>query len=425
MRATGRCQELSAAPSTWGSPMSDVGQQVHGDQQPMPRPAPGGCRWVRRCRVSTVLPRSRGHARYAAEHPAADLAFGVVRQQHHRARPHRADRHFARAAVPGVLEVLTHDNRPQMRSLDFMLQGHDGAHGLAVQAASQRRDPLQRAADRPGGGRDLRGGALRRRAGAGAVRGRRRTRPSCWPTWIGPRVPSRLKAGYSPPPKPRGDADSGVRGGGGAARCRVHQRRRAPQPDGDARHHRAARRRRPADGLRQDAGFAEQPLVRVARLRHLEGRGRRCATPTSAVRSAPACVRNTSCYLAVMAALRLKRSVRVVLTRQQMFTFGHRPETWQRVQLGADARRHACARSCTTPSPRPRASRTTWRSSSTGPASSTGATTSGSTTSSSSSTSYTPDRHARTRRGARRARARSGDGRAGLRSSAWTRWSCG
>ena len=41
--------------------------------------------------------------------------------------------------------------------------------------------------------------------------------------------------------------------------------------------------------------------------------------------------------LAVMAALALKRSVRVSLTRQQMFTFGYRPRTFQRVQLGAAA----------------------------------------------------------------------------------------
>jgi len=40
--------------------------------------------------------------------------------------------------------------------------------------------------------------------------------------------------------------------------------------------------------------------------------------------------------LAVMAALQLQRSVRVVLTRQQMFSFGHRPETWQRVKLAAN-----------------------------------------------------------------------------------------
>ena len=41
--------------------------------------------------------------------------------------------------------------------------------------------------------------------------------------------------------------------------------------------------------------------------------------------------------LAVMAALALKRSVRVVLTRQQMFTFSYRPATIQRLALGAQA----------------------------------------------------------------------------------------
>jgi xanthine dehydrogenase YagR molybdenum-binding subunit len=42
-------------------------------------------------------------------------------------------------------------------------------------------------------------------------------------------------------------------------------------------------------------------------------------------------------FLAVMAARELKRSVRVSLTRQQMFTLGHRPQTLQRVALGAAA----------------------------------------------------------------------------------------
>ncbi|SOD82711.1 xanthine dehydrogenase family protein molybdopterin-binding subunit [Spirosoma fluviale] len=40
-------------------------------------------------------------------------------------------------------------------------------------------------------------------------------------------------------------------------------------------------------------------------------------------------------FMAVMAARELKRSVRVSLTRQQMFTFGHRPATVQQVALGA------------------------------------------------------------------------------------------
>jgi xanthine dehydrogenase YagR molybdenum-binding subunit len=40
-------------------------------------------------------------------------------------------------------------------------------------------------------------------------------------------------------------------------------------------------------------------------------------------------------FLAVLAARELKRSVRVSMTRQQMFSFVHRPVTWQRVALGA------------------------------------------------------------------------------------------
>lgn len=42
-------------------------------------------------------------------------------------------------------------------------------------------------------------------------------------------------------------------------------------------------------------------------------------------------------FLAVMAAKALKRSVRVTLTRQQMFTFGYRPQTVQDVELGGTA----------------------------------------------------------------------------------------
>jgi len=42
-------------------------------------------------------------------------------------------------------------------------------------------------------------------------------------------------------------------------------------------------------------------------------------------------------FLAVLAARELKRSVRVTLTRQQMFTFGHRPATIQTLGLGASA----------------------------------------------------------------------------------------
>ena len=42
-------------------------------------------------------------------------------------------------------------------------------------------------------------------------------------------------------------------------------------------------------------------------------------------------------FLAMMAAIDLRRSVRVEMTRDQMFTFTHRPETIQRMTLGAEA----------------------------------------------------------------------------------------
>lgn len=41
-------------------------------------------------------------------------------------------------------------------------------------------------------------------------------------------------------------------------------------------------------------------------------------------------------FMAVLAALELKRSVKVSLTRQQMFSFGHRPKSVQRLSLSAD-----------------------------------------------------------------------------------------
>ncbi|MCC8410787.1 xanthine dehydrogenase family protein molybdopterin-binding subunit [Mucilaginibacter sp. UR6-1] len=41
-------------------------------------------------------------------------------------------------------------------------------------------------------------------------------------------------------------------------------------------------------------------------------------------------------YLAAMAALQLKRHVRVVLDRSQMFTFGHRPQTLMQMRISAD-----------------------------------------------------------------------------------------
>ena len=56
-----------------------------------------------------------------------------------------------------------------------------------------------------------------------------------------------------------------------------------------------------------------------------------------AARSAPGCVRNIKWSWPALAARALKRSVRLVLTRQQMYGLGYRPAMIQRIELGANA----------------------------------------------------------------------------------------
>ncbi|MVN75128.1 molybdopterin-dependent oxidoreductase [Hymenobacter sp. HMF4947] len=45
-------------------------------------------------------------------------------------------------------------------------------------------------------------------------------------------------------------------------------------------------------------------------------------------------------FLAVMAALELEHSIRVVMTRSQMFSFGHRPHTLQKLRIATDEQGH-------------------------------------------------------------------------------------
>src|SRR5262249_51823691 len=59
-----------------------------------------------------------GHAKYAAEFAAQDLAYGaVVSSTMTKGRIARIDASRA-LAFPGVLDVVTHDNRPTMASSD-------------------------------------------------------------------------------------------------------------------------------------------------------------------------------------------------------------------------------------------------------------------------------------------------------------------
>ena len=121
-----------------------------------------------------------GAAKYAAEFNVPDLAHGsVVTSTIAKGRIVRIDTSEA-LRVDGVIDVLTHQNRPQMADTDSAYKDETAPDRLAVPAALRRQDSVQRPADRAG---------RRRGAGDRAVRG-----------VAGPRGIRRRSARYGPAP---------------------------------------------------------------------------------------------------------------------------------------------------------------------------------------------------------------------------------
>ena len=305
------------------------------DQQPM---APDGTGSVG---IGSGLPRIdafakvTGRARYAAEHPADGLLHGVVvNTPVARGRIVSIDPSEA-LAMPGVVDVLTHLNRPRMRSLDLFYKDMTAPAGSPFKVLH---DDVVHYSGQPV--------ALVVAETFEAARdASRRVRVAVEPVphetdllahRDRARKPMPIKAGFSKPPKPRGDADAAFE----AATVRVdvdsyagvehhnpmemHATTVLRDPDGHLTVHDKTQGSQNvrwvlsrAFGLSASKVTVRNPFVGGA-----FGSGLRPQYPA---------------LLATMAALHLQRSVRVVLTRQQMFTFGHRPETWQRVRLAADA----------------------------------------------------------------------------------------
>ena len=155
------------------------------------------------------------------------------------------------------------------------------------------------------------------------------------------------------PDKPRGERQKSLRRCGGAPRRRIFHPDRTPQPDGALRLDRGLGRRRQAHGLRQDPGRAERPALSVQRLRPEAGRpARRLAVVGGGFGSGlrP----QYQAALAALAARALKRSVRLVLTRRQMYGLGYRPGDDRARRARRQVRRHARCRSSTRRPPSPR-----------------------------------------------------------------------
>ncbi|MEO8015607.1 MAG: xanthine dehydrogenase family protein molybdopterin-binding subunit [Polaromonas sp.] len=275
-----------------------------------------------------------GQARYAAEHSAPDMTYGVVVNSTI-AKGRITALHLDEArAVPGVLDILSHLHRPKTRKLDLfykdmtapggspfkpfysdgvLYSGQPVALVLAetFEAARYAASLVQVTYEEEAHQTDLLANLNRSHK------------------------PSRLKAGFSPPPKPTGDADAAYE----AAPVRIH----ADFYSGVEHHN--PMEMHASTVIRSDDGHltiydktqgAQNSRWMVSQVFGLSKNKVTVKNPFVGGAFGSGLRPQYQLILAVMGALQLKRSVRVVLTRQQMFTFGHRPETWQRVKLAAE-----------------------------------------------------------------------------------------
>ncbi|AKT44105.1 xanthine dehydrogenase family protein molybdopterin-binding subunit [Chondromyces crocatus] len=274
-----------------------------------------------------------GAAQYAAEFDAEGLVHGhVVSSAIARGRIEHIDTRDA-LSVEGVLHVLTHENRPRLAWFDNSYRDDDAPGGspfrplyddrivysgqpialvvastpeIARYAASLLRVTYQREVHEV----DLRA-AL----------------PEAF-------TPKAEREGYEPPPRPRGHADEAL----AAAEVSVDAAYSSPFEHHNPMEPHASTVVYAPDGSLTIYDKTQGVLNCQAYVTKVFGMAKeqvRVLSPFVGGAFGSGLRPQYQLFLAVMAARALKRSVRVVLTRQQMFTFGHRPQTLQRVSLGA------------------------------------------------------------------------------------------
>ncbi|MFJ3077299.1 xanthine dehydrogenase family protein molybdopterin-binding subunit [Pseudomonas sp. NPDC087029] len=270
-----------------------------------------------------------GQARYAGEYPQAGLLHGsVVCSTIARGRVLRIDTAQA-LKVPGVVAVLDHQQRPHISSYDDDYKDADAAKGAAFRPLFNDRvlysgQPLALVvAD-----------SLELARYAGSLITIEYAQEPHATDLLGALAQTHPAPAKTPPP--RGDfaghyASAAVQVDATYLTANEHHNPMEPhastvlyQPDGALEiHDKTQGTQNCQDYLHKVFGLPKERIrVLAAFVGGAFGSGLRPQYQLP---------------LAVMAALHLQRSVRVTLTRQQMFTFGYRPRTQQRVRLGAQA----------------------------------------------------------------------------------------
>ncbi|WNG21330.1 xanthine dehydrogenase family protein molybdopterin-binding subunit [Cystobacter fuscus] len=274
-----------------------------------------------------------GQAKYAGEFNVPGLTYGhVLSSTIARGHIKKIDTSAA-LALPGVLHVFTHENRPGTAWFDRNYKDEDAPAGSPFR-------PLD-GADIVYSGQPI---ALvvaetfeLARHAASLIRVEYKTKEH--ETDLAEQrhkahSPAPGKGGYEPPPKPRGNPDKAFK----SAPIQVDAEYSTP-----VEHHNPMETHVSTVVYEDDGTLSIYDKIQgvqnsydyVSRVFKLDKEQVRVRSPFVGGAFGSGLRPQYQLFLAVMAARELKRSVRVTLTRQQMFTFGHRPETHQHVALGA------------------------------------------------------------------------------------------
>lgn len=275
-----------------------------------------------------------GGAKYAAEFNVPGLLHGyIVSSAITKGRITRIDTSEA-LRLPGVVHVFTHENRPSLAWFDRKWKDEDSPKGSPFRPLYDERiyHALQPVA------LVIAETFEAARCGARLVRIEYEYEPhdtDLRKNLGNAFTPGKDKGGFEPPPKPRGDPDRAL----AEAAVKI-----------DAEYYQGTEHHNPMEMHAstviyhgEDATLtvydktqgAQNSQTWVCNVFDLPKESVRVLSPFVGGAFGSGLRPQHQLFMAVLAATQLKRSVRVELSRPQMFSFGHRPETIQRVALGA------------------------------------------------------------------------------------------
>ena len=311
--------------------MTDLIQALH-----TPVAEPGTGQVVTGSAVSRVDGRAKvtGAARYAAEHPAQDLLYGVV-VSGTIAKGRILDIDTVDAmAIEGVVEVMSHMNRPKVRSFDLAYKDMTAPAGSPFRPFYD--DQVLYSGQPVALVLAETFEAARRAAALVRIRYEEEEHDTRLTANLGRAyTPRPMKAGFEPPPPEKGNAEKAYQ----AAPVKI-----------EAEFYHGVEHHNPLELFASTVIRGDDGHLTIYDKTQSSQNSRWYVSHVFGLSKDKVTVRNPyvggafgsglrpqyQLTLAVMASLHLKRSVRVTLTRQQMFSFGHRPETVQWVKLAAD-----------------------------------------------------------------------------------------